>query len=381
MAKNIVLNNLEHERAEKRFNRLLSDLAEEQKAWVTLENMDEIITPLLFDAPSATTGLITKQSDNWKFFAYPDSFERLVAETRAKGGIAEDGSILPDERWKFALHNSSVDENWEARQAEVARARSEDIIDLEQELNDMIGSPEERENFKTLVQDYVKQAHVAEAALERGRGERQKRLMEKEQEEAATKDPNSKYSRNKYSSSLDQASNNGYSISPHWLDTCSLINRNQDRSKLVEKFKSTYPVLPGELGLAYTSLRRRIDRVSCQEDFDKFLESYVEFSTQLKRGQGHANVKLVTDAELIMNADYLDRLSQRLHDTIGRIENSRHDGDISLNVQRLYAQKLKTYREDWWKLQALLVLADRADECSLCEEFPSDLHDAANRDI
>ena len=142
----------------------------------------------------------------------------------------------------------------------------------------------------------------------------------------------------------------------------------QNREALVSRFKQTYPELPGALGTTYSALRSHIGRLSCQEDFDSFLNSYVDFAEQLKQNPDAEAAVLVSDVELITNADYLDRIAERLNEMQNRVENSS-DSVVSPNIKRLYASKLQTYREDWWKLQGLLVLAGRADECSLGEEF------------
>ena len=180
LAKHIVLKDLEHQRAEKRFRQLVADLHEESSTWITLENMDERITPALFDAPAATTGLITKYSDNMRYYLHPDDYRRIIAEERAKGGIDEFGNVMPDERWKFALHNSNVDESWEARQAEIAQHRADERLILERNLNTLVGTSEEREQYSDLVRQYIEQTNVDEQALATGRQERQERLLEEE---------------------------------------------------------------------------------------------------------------------------------------------------------------------------------------------------------
>ena len=120
----------------------------------------------------------------------------------------------------------------------------------------------------------------------------------------------------------------------------------------------------------FSNLRKRVDRLCCQEDFDAFLSHYSEFSTALKQNPSCENVLLISDAELIRNADYLDRMGERLEDMLLAAENMK---EVSSNIESTYKNKLKTYRQDWWKLQGLLVLAGRANECTLCTEYPDDL--------
>lgn len=181
LAKHIVLKDLEHQRAEKRFRQLLADLKDESSTWITLENMEERIIPALFDAPSATTGLITRYSDHMRYYAHPDDYKRLVAEERAKGGIDEDGNIMPVETWKFDLNHHNYDATWDGRQAEIMQHRSADRLDLERNLNTLVGTAKEREIYQSLVRQYVEHAHVDDQALAQGRLERQERLLAEEQ--------------------------------------------------------------------------------------------------------------------------------------------------------------------------------------------------------
>ena len=144
--------------------------------------MDERIISNLFDAPFASTGLITKHSDLNRFYTYPDCFKRLVAEERAKGGIDELGNVMPDETWKFALPNSDYDSSWDARQTEISRHRSDRRLALERSLNIMVGTAEDREKYSSLVRDYIKYTNSDEASMSAGRSERQRRLREQEKE-------------------------------------------------------------------------------------------------------------------------------------------------------------------------------------------------------
>jgi hypothetical protein len=137
----------------------------------------------------------------------------------------------------------------------------------------------------------------------------------------------------------------------------------------MEKFRSNIPELPGDAGVAFSALRKLADRVCSREDFDQLVDRYIAFYEE--HGPSiDLSVKLVSDAELITNADYLDRTAYRL----GAIVEAAKNADATNSYDaKFYSIKLKGYREDWWKFQALLVLAGRVEECSLCEDFPDSL--------
>lgn len=347
--------------------------------------MNERITPALFDSRTGTTGLITKYSDFMRYYVHPDSFRRIVAEDKAQGGIDEFGNVMPDEMWKFDLGHGDEDESWDARQAEIAQHRSADRLVMERNLNTLVGTAEEREEYASLVRQYIEQTNVDEQAMLVGRQERQERLMELERDRGSKLDDmiadasmsgqnTEQLQQMSMSTNLDQVCYIDSQAAHTDILTVYWFIVTQSREALVGKFKQTYPELPGALGPAYSSIRNHISRLSCQEDFDAFLSSFVEFSKQLKLDPQAEAVELVSDAELITNADYLDRIAERLHEMQDRVENSvSADTKISPNIQHLYASKLQSYREDWWKFQGLLVLAGRADECSLAEDFSNRL--------
>lgn len=359
----MVLKNIENQRAELRFKQLVADLVEEQKVWITAENMDKVITPELFSAPQATTGLITRQSDHWRYFAHPDSYKRNMAEIRALPGEDDNGNMMPDETYKFRL--GSPDEVWEDRQSEIFQQRSQSRLQIEESLNSLIGTSEERANYESLVRRYVAATNADEAAIAEGHNMRQERLMDLEEEGDEVKVAAKSTDRPSYDDVrvlryLTRISLYQYLIYEYLL---------QDRNAIVERFRSSMPELPGEAGVAFTALRKHADRVVCREDFDDLVDRYIAFYEQ--HGQSvDLNVKLVSDAELITNADYLDRTAYRL----GSMVEAAKSADAANSYDaKFYSIKLKSYREDWWKFQALLVLAGRVEECSLCEDFPDSL--------
>jgi hypothetical protein len=176
----MVLQHYENQRAELRYKQLIADLVEEQKVWITLENMDKVITPALFNAPQATTGLIMRQSDHWRYFVHPDSYKRNIAEIRALPGEDENGNMMPDETYKFRL--GSPDEVWEDRQAEIFQQRSQSRLQVEESLNALIGTSEERANYESLVRRYITAINADETAVTEGQNMRQERLMDEEEE-------------------------------------------------------------------------------------------------------------------------------------------------------------------------------------------------------
>lgn len=116
----------------KRFESLVRSLEAESKYWVTPDNMDELITEELFNAP-CTTGIVTKSSEFWRNYARCTNIKRLVF------------GVVPNMKDEDTINDIIL----ERTQAE--RATKEDIMDT---LNSMIGTGEDREKFEELVDDF-----------------------------------------------------------------------------------------------------------------------------------------------------------------------------------------------------------------------------------
>ena len=66
----------ENMKQQKRYEALINDLQDEQRVWITPENMDTVITEELFKKP-ATTGLKTRVSDHWRYHVQSLQLKRL----------------------------------------------------------------------------------------------------------------------------------------------------------------------------------------------------------------------------------------------------------------------------------------------------------------
>jgi hypothetical protein len=163
LAKHIILKKQQHEVESQRFQQMLKDLKEEQKVWITLDNMDSVIIPELFGATPTSTGLVTKYSDHWRYYVHPFNIKREMAEIRAQGGVDEFGRVLPDESYKFDLGDGSHGV-WEERMNDIEQSVSSAKLEVENKLNEMIGSAEERENYRDLVRRYIASSTVVEDA-------------------------------------------------------------------------------------------------------------------------------------------------------------------------------------------------------------------------
>ncbi len=73
-----------------RYKGLVEDLTRESAAWITLANLDSKITPALFAQP-ATTGLITRTSDLWRYQVVTHSLHRVVNGELYQDLVPRDG--------------------------------------------------------------------------------------------------------------------------------------------------------------------------------------------------------------------------------------------------------------------------------------------------
>lgn len=73
------------------------DIEEEKKTWITEENMNNKITAALFDKP-ATTGLLTRDSELWRWHLHSMKLDRLMNNSETSSDFA--GSSLA-ERLEF----------------------------------------------------------------------------------------------------------------------------------------------------------------------------------------------------------------------------------------------------------------------------------------
>lgn len=67
-----------------RYSNLIDDLTEESKTWITNDNINIRINEELFSSV-ATTGLVTRSSQHWKFYAMTFSYN----------GVSKKNELLP----------------------------------------------------------------------------------------------------------------------------------------------------------------------------------------------------------------------------------------------------------------------------------------------
>lgn len=116
-----------------RQQRALEDLKSEASAWITSENIDSRITDELFAKESATTGYVTKYSNLWKYQVFTPKLERLLSE---------------EFQDKLFSNTALMDRLKTKAQFRIAKR-----VVVEDFLNQIIGTGDERSNFKELVND------------------------------------------------------------------------------------------------------------------------------------------------------------------------------------------------------------------------------------
>ena len=118
-----------------RYARLVADLEHEKPVWITKDNIDEKITAELFDK-QATTGLVTKKSENWRWQILPMNLKRMMSPEY------------------MAQSNRSDLEERLALRGQIKSAKKLMVQDF---LDPMIGSGEDRARYKEIVDKFAAQ--------------------------------------------------------------------------------------------------------------------------------------------------------------------------------------------------------------------------------
>lgn len=71
---------------------MIKDITEESEVWITNDNLNQRINTNLFAGRRATTGLVTKSSEHWKYYCNAFEFEGNPAMRGAGLGEADDYS-------------------------------------------------------------------------------------------------------------------------------------------------------------------------------------------------------------------------------------------------------------------------------------------------
>jgi hypothetical protein len=126
-----------------RFANIVEDLKREQSVWITMDNIDDKISPFLFQTPTATTGLVTKYSEMWRHYVESDKYEYEKA-------------MHPE---KFLIGVSSFGE---ALSRDIEAGPIEARRDVGQFLDAIIGTGEYREKYDELLDDFMEVPVVRE---------------------------------------------------------------------------------------------------------------------------------------------------------------------------------------------------------------------------
>lgn len=127
-----------HAVEDRQVNAAVHDLIEESSSWITLENMNEKITEELFNTPGASTGYKTVQSHLWKYQTYVNSFHRMFTDSTY-----------------FANNTPEMAEAQRVEQKEEGKEVMHRVL-LENFLNTLISTGEERAKFRNLIEDFSK---------------------------------------------------------------------------------------------------------------------------------------------------------------------------------------------------------------------------------
>lgn len=141
LARNQIIRGRQQEAEQTRYSHLVADLLAEKDSWITKENIDAKITDSLFEKQT-TTGIVTKTSDLWRLQVISVDLDRVMSPELANEYT---GQTLSDRL---------------SRRGQFREAKKLYVQDI---LNPMIGSGEERANFKQLVEEFTATLDKAEA--------------------------------------------------------------------------------------------------------------------------------------------------------------------------------------------------------------------------
>ena len=135
LARNHLVWDDHQKKQQEQYTQAMGDLLDEHHTWITLDNLEEKITEELFDAEAATTGLKTRYSQLWRTHVESHNFqlERLFNPATYEKTT---GSTLEDRFLKM-------------REVEFVKRRM-----VEDYLQQLVGTGEERENFQELVESF-----------------------------------------------------------------------------------------------------------------------------------------------------------------------------------------------------------------------------------
>ena len=133
LAKNQVLQEQKEVKQQEMYKRMLYDLNEEKQTWITSKNLDMKINDDLF-TKQATTGLVTRTSQHWRWQIVPLSLQRLMSEEMK--------------------HEQQNESTLTDRLAQRGQVRSMKKLMVQDILDPMIGSGKDRARYKELVEKF-----------------------------------------------------------------------------------------------------------------------------------------------------------------------------------------------------------------------------------
>jgi hypothetical protein len=135
LARNQVIRDQRKAVQQERYQALLKDLDAEKDVWITRAQIETKITEDLFSS-QATTGLVTRHSEHWRWQMVPMNIQRMMSpECR----VESSGSHLTD------------------RLAQRGQVRSMKKLIVQDILEPMIGTGSDRARYKELVDKFSKQ--------------------------------------------------------------------------------------------------------------------------------------------------------------------------------------------------------------------------------
>lgn len=88
---------------QQRFSRMVQDVHEESRVWITKDNLNQKINEDLFET-EATTGLVTRSSQHWRYYALTYQFGPNMLDPDGTGDV-EDEEDMDDEASRRAARN------------------------------------------------------------------------------------------------------------------------------------------------------------------------------------------------------------------------------------------------------------------------------------
>ena len=148
LSQSIAFKEREQMKQQKRYEALFNDLRDEQRVWITPDNIDSVITEELFAKP-ATTGLKTPMSDYWRYRVQSLQLKRLEMLNEEENNYYPEEPMTEELAFKKykASHKLDVDDMLlamvgtgadRARYKELVNKFSDALIDLDEDRDEWV---------------------------------------------------------------------------------------------------------------------------------------------------------------------------------------------------------------------------------------------------